>query len=436
MHNRERSTSRKRPLSSSEKVKPSDKKACISTCDTVPKFPNIEDSESQNLTMEAKVDKLVDSVKALEGVLKTLVTSAAETKESIEKINSNIKHYETKLSEACETILELKDTVASIPRMQSEILELQKKNQLLEEKLLKQDEYSRRENLIFEGLSESGKNEDCFDLINNVLKSVGLENIRFQRCHRLGQYKPLKKRAIVARFVFFQDKLAVLKKREDLRDNGIIIHDDLPPEVSARRARLRPILRYLKDNGEEATLIRDKLMYKGEMYTVDTMHSIPYDLTGISTKITDTHVFFSGEFSPLSNLYPCRLDQHGINYIGSEQFYQREKYLNHRDDAGASKLLNCPTNYEAMVQSKALKTTKQWKDNLSLSTMKSILKIKMEQVPAFKDMVTANKGKKFVEATTNSTWGIGLRLWSDDIHHEYKWKGDNKMGEAIESLLE
>ena len=144
-------------------------------------------------------------------------------------------------------------------------------------------------------LHESGtKDNDCSDIIHKVLASVGFDQFRLHGCHRLGSYIPNKMQPTIAHFVFFQDKLSVLKKWSELRNKCIIIHDDLPPEVIAKRAQLIPVLRHWKNSGEKTTLVHDKLKYKGTLYSMDNIYTIPFDLSGTGTKITDTHVFFSG----------------------------------------------------------------------------------------------------------------------------------------------
>ena len=424
--------SRKRALSSTEKLRPIDKKPCDQTYKPLKLFsaeekttvPVVDDTD-----MEAKIDQILKTM--AEWTPK--IDKIQVIKDELEGLRDSFEFQETQLAEACESIAVLN---ADVPALQMEVKELKRKNEMLEEKMLRQEEYSRRENLVFEGLRESGtKDEDCFGMIHSVLESVGLAKFQLQRCHRLGKYDGKKKRPIIARFVLFQDKISVLKKREELRGKSIIIHDDLPPEISARRARLRPVLRYLKDQGEEAFLVRDKLNYKGVLYTTDTMHTIPYDLTAMCTKITDTHVYFAGEFSPLSNLYPCKISDGNTTYIGVEQFYQKEKYLKHQDDIGAAKIMACVSNRDAMTSSKDLKVTDTWKNKDSLTTMAGILKMKFEQVPEFARIVHNNRDKVFVEATTNPTWGIGLSFFSPQVEDDAAWKGKNQMGKALNDLV-
>ena len=66
--------------------------------------------------------------------------------------------------------------------------------------------------------------------------------------------------------------------------------------------------------------------------------------------------------------------------------------------------------------------------------MKRIVKLKYDQVPEFKELVDANKGKSFVEATRNPKWGIGLPFTSELIYQEMNWKGQNLMGKIITEL--
>ena len=432
--------SKKRWLSNSEVTVPIDKKVRSTWVDPIELLGSIG-SESESAEMEAKLDAILKSITEVKsdiadvkkdvGQLKTLEPEIQRLNTTLISLQDSINKQEQKFDVAFDEINSLKST---IPDLRMEVSELKKKNENLEEKLLHLDEYSRRENLVLEGIKESGLDEDCFKSVYSVLEQVGLKKFQFQRCHRLGRYKPGITRAIIVRFVLFQEKMEVVKKRDELRTHKVLIHDDFPPEISAQRAKLRPVLRYLRDKGEEAYLIRDKLKHKDILYGVEEISLIPYDLTSIGTKITDSHVYFAGEFSPLSNLYPCKITHKDKTYIGVEQFYEREKYLNHHDEIGAEKVMNCKTNREAMEAARSLKVTKIWKEKVAYETMAQILKMKFEQVPEFKQMILDNKGKEFIEATTNITWGIGVSIWSKELENKNDWKGENKMGEALKRL--
>ena len=78
----------------------------------------------------------------------------------------------------------------------------------LEDKLLYQEVYNRRENLRFFGIPEStagAERENTFELMRNFLKEEldleNAENIEFQRAHRIGRKKMGEARPVIVRSV-------------------------------------------------------------------------------------------------------------------------------------------------------------------------------------------------------------------------------------------
>ena len=101
----------------------------------------------------------------------------------------------------------------------------------LEMKAEKQEIYSRRENIIIKGIDEN-TDENVLTTVLNHLNCTDsedkLEELDFQRVHRLGKPEEGKSRHIIARFVQYQKKQAVIKNKEIIKDKkGIHITNDL-----------------------------------------------------------------------------------------------------------------------------------------------------------------------------------------------------------------
>ncbi len=432
--------SRKRPLSSSDKIRSESKRPntiepqnlFISDFEFAKLDTEQYSAMSTTLHLEQQIAKLSDDVGKMTSSFKegfdALTTSVKECRDEVKSLNSQ-------LAEACEQITMLDFEVKRIPHLESEIESLKKDNKVLAEKLLQQEVYSRRENLVFEKIGETQKGEDTFAIIHKLLEDVGLSKFKFHRCHRLGKFNNKKTRPILARFVSFQDKLTVLNKRKELKDKGVIIHDDFPQEISEKRAVLRPIFSYLKSQGEDVALIRDKLKFNDQMFSADDVPKIPYDLSGMCTKVTDEYVFFAGEYSCLSNFYKCNITVDEQNFIGSEQVFQYDKFMFHEDKIGAEKLRTCESNRDVWRQSRNLTCNEIWNRKEAVDALSKAAKLKYKQVPEFREFIQKHKDKTFVEATRDSKWGIGIPIHSDDLLDVNKWKGQNRFGKIIQSLI-
>ena len=114
----------------------------------------------------------------------------------------------------------------------------------------KQEQYSRRENIILHGIEETANDNDfwsmrnrCTDILNGCLNQPLAPN-DIVRAHRLGKEKTKGPRPIIIRFKNFADKLAVLKSRSTLKDKGIGVANDLTRNQ-------RSELQALKDKGQK-----------------------------------------------------------------------------------------------------------------------------------------------------------------------------------------
>ena len=123
--------------------------------------------------------------------------------------------------------------------------------------LLNYEVYQRRENLRFYGLSEVGESEDTketlYKLLENRLKMNNARAIEFQRVHRLGKRgdKKSKPRAILARFLRYTDREAVISLRGTLdKESGIGIGPDLPKEVVEMSKHLIPKMLEARKQGK------------------------------------------------------------------------------------------------------------------------------------------------------------------------------------------
>ena len=127
-------------------------------------------------------------------------------------------------------------------------------------------------------------------------------------------------------------------------------------------------------------------MIDGERYTVDNMHTVPYELhpCQFGEKKNDTHLLFGGihsVYNPLSNWYPCKIKFNGHEFDISEQAYQWAKADYCQDGTAAEKLLYTTSPREAKdlgLTATGLKES-DW-DKKKNSVMEQILKIKFKKL--------------------------------------------------------
>ena len=100
--------------------------------------------------------------------------------------------------------------------------------------ILRNECYSRRENLVFRGFRVARDDpESCVDKVRKIIKEMGIQNpnsIRFMRCHYLND-----KKQIIARFQLFSDRELVWKNRYKLKQSTYYVAEDLPPAIASQR---------------------------------------------------------------------------------------------------------------------------------------------------------------------------------------------------------
>ena len=105
--------------------------------------------------------------------------------------------------------------------------------------ILKNECYSRLDNLIFKGFPVSDLS--CEITLRNIFKRMNIENsehIVFIRCHYINQ-----KQQIIARFQHYSERQRVWKQRFALKGTRLFISEDYPAAIEAERKTLYPVLR-------------------------------------------------------------------------------------------------------------------------------------------------------------------------------------------------
>ncbi len=141
----------------------------------------------------------------------------------------------------------------------------------LEERLIKMEAQSMRDNLLINGINETDI-EDCEDLIKNIFRSKlnmnDVVSIQIVCEHRLGSKRTnmCKPRTIIVKFQLYKDPIRVWRAIKNLQGSNIFINEDFLREINDRRRTLRPILRKAKVSGKEAFLNVHKQIIEGRCY--------------------------------------------------------------------------------------------------------------------------------------------------------------------------
>lgn len=143
---------------------------------------------------------------------------------------------------------------------------------------------SMRDNLVFLNVPEiqQEKQSDTEKVLSEFLvRELQMDqtevNIKFDAVHRFGRLDK-KPRKIVAKFSSRKDKERVKSEARKNRNSNFKVFDQYPEEVVRERQRLVPIMKAVRDKGNDAYITYNKLIVNGR----------PYAETG-GRRGTDTH---------------------------------------------------------------------------------------------------------------------------------------------------
>ena len=169
------------------------------------------------------------------------------------------------------------------------------------------------------------------------------KSIEITDCKRLGKYRNNYARPISATSATSNDKESFLSNKCQL-PNGIYTNKEYPLHIKCNRDKLRPILclaKSLPQYQEKSKMVADKLIINGTSYDVDNIHTLPPELAAFKAveKSNDTHLVFTGELSPYSNLHRSPFTINSHQFHSSEQWIQYQKALAFGDSYTANPIL-------------------------------------------------------------------------------------------------
>ena len=190
-------------------------------------------------------------------------------------------------SNAVTMATEAKESVARMSTDTMTDLDMIKTHQAqMYQQMLTLESYSRRNNLLFEGIPES-RGEYMTDVILSILASMDINITKddILGCHRIGIFKKDHKepRSSIVKFLRFSDRSEIWSARRKLSGNKIWLKEDFPKEIEKRRDILKPYLSAAYQGDPKnpkgrisAFLNLDKLHVNNQTFTFDSIHSLPH----------------------------------------------------------------------------------------------------------------------------------------------------------------
>ena len=290
--------------------------------------------------------------------------------------------------------------------------------------------YSRKVNLIFGGITlKNNEQRSCADIVRQDIftKALGMSNdasqsIKFVRCHHLTKRPGDSKSKIIVRFESFEDRTRIWNQRRSLK--MVYVTEDFPFDIRRKRNKLKPILRAAGKHPQYAKCISiksDKLLFKGELLTVDNLQALPNDINpkSLSEVKTDEVLVFGGinsDYHELSNYYPVEFTFRNQKFNCAEQAYQHSKATMFGDERAAAAILQAtdPANQKYLARNIRGFKANTW-NNAKVKLMKDIIHNKFSQHHQLAEQLCDTGDLHLGEASLRDTfYGTGLSLNHQD----------------------
>lgn len=189
----------------------------------------------------------------------------------LDEVKNDVQDFKEHFSQLQEEVNELKEGVSSLREENDQLKDcndrLWQKIEMMGKQVDDLQCRSKRNNLLFYGMDreEDETNERCEQRLQDLFtdKLELAENVEFDRVHRISS-KP--NSPLIARCVFYKDKVKVLKAKRNLKGSNIFIGEDFSTAVRDIRRKLTQFMKEKRNGGHKVSMVYDHLIVDGEKF--------------------------------------------------------------------------------------------------------------------------------------------------------------------------
>lgn len=397
-----------------------------------------------------EMKRLGEGIDSLQTTTKRLDANTVRLEDKLTDIQGRVEKTETVARQADMTAKEAREEVELLRKelatLRSDFCnsDRRKSNELrrVRKGLEKSEGYSRRFNLVIEGIEEPKEETDVQlrqKVASFIKKILALSDIQFDIAHRLGP-EGRAGRKVIVKFGFLLDKDKVWDARSVLQtdeNKKYKLFRDKPRGVKDREALAFKIVRAAQRTNryKRVRFHRGKVWLDDQAYEYEDYEELPYDLRpqAIASPRSEEVVVFYSHHSPFSNHYWAPFRANDTYYATVEQFLARERALFANNPGMAMKVLDTddPVDHSRMMyQMKEDGLDVQWKQAVP-EILEFGLTEKFRQNDAAREFLLESGHRKIGEATLDAFWGIGMSLSDSRVFNFRRWSEINIMGKTL-----
>ena len=361
-------------------------------------------------------------------------------------LHKGLTEFKASLEYSQKDVDDLKNENRSLKNRITQLELEEKRNEMqmttLEGRLDKLDTYTKRKNLVLEGIEETQDGRDNFQpLFYQLTKQIGIDrSIDYDTCHRVGPFNKDRCRPIVITFQRQADrdeiyaKRAQMKKTADFHD--VWLNEDLGQNSKRANTLIRLVAKEAQKQGIEHKASKYTIHIENKRYDERNLNELPDPLTlhNVKTIKIGKSIAYQSEHSKFSNFYPCnfRIGKH--NYNSVEQAYHHLRARAHNKHVIALKILLKRKPIEIKQLGAEFEENEDWA-NKKLEVMLMCMTCKFEQCPDLAEALLETVGFSLIEATPDRFWAAGATL-SSNVLRRGQWTGRNEQGKLLELVRE
>ena len=308
----------------------------------------------------------------------------------------------------------------------------------------KLEDYMRRHNLIFDGLTEvqGETREMLMKKVLDAFRQMGMKDlneIKLENFHRLPSTKKGVPKPVIVRFCFMADRIRVWQNRKNLKGSKIFLREDFATETLSFQREVLPLMKIARSKGHKSIIVADKILFDGKGYDKNHLHLLPSELQmhKIASRSDGKCLAFFSKHNPLSNFYQATFKYGGQWFSSSEQAFQYKKacYFNDHDTAHMILEEDNPANIKRLGNKTRGFNEAIWNEQ-AVGIMNDILKHKFEQCPTSKVFyLLETKDMTLIESSEHDKfWGSGYSLNHDKCLDYRNLPGENILAKVLMSI--
>jgi hypothetical protein len=251
----------------------------------------MDNNENNENTIVSQISSKIQSANTeVKDLLQNLTLKVNEMHSIVERQADKIKEVDEKVdtqAQAVSALIEENTVLRNRARInEGRLTRLEKLVHDVQDKQVKQQQHSMKDNLVFMNICEESQHEDLqkilYDFMADTLKICGpdLDRIEIFKVHRMGGPRR-KGRSIIAN-VNDMGKQIIMKHVKHLKDKDANVFIQMPSEMVEQKKRLMPFYKEAKKKNINTRWMGEKLLVGDQTMAVrrDQVLDINIDTTG------------------------------------------------------------------------------------------------------------------------------------------------------------